>query len=76
MNQRVRDRLSIRSPISRRIAKIFLVAIVIVYLAFISYSYHGRLDSSRDVMRLGALWCLGALAVALVVRSWLREPKQ
>jgi hypothetical protein len=49
---------------------------VIVYLAFISYSHYGRLDSSRDVMRLGALWCLGAVAVSLVVRSWWKERKQ
>ena len=76
MNQNIRDRLSIRLPLSRRIAKIFFVAIVIVNLVLISYSYHGRLDSSRDVTRLGALWCLGAVAVALVVRSWWKERKQ
>jgi quinol-cytochrome oxidoreductase complex cytochrome b subunit len=76
MNQNIRDRLSVRSPRSRRIAKIFFVAMVIVYLVLISYSYCGRLDSSRDVMRLGALWCLGAVAVALVVRSRWKERKQ
>jgi hypothetical protein len=76
MNQNIRDRLSIRSPLSRRIAKIFLVAIVVVYLTFISYSYHGRFESSRDVLRLGAPWCLGAVAIALIIRSWWKERKQ
>ena len=46
INQNMRDRLSIRSALGRRIAKIFLVAIVIVYLAIISHSYYGRLGSS------------------------------
>jgi hypothetical protein len=78
MNQSIRDRLSIRSPRARRIAHIFFAAIVIIYLAFVSYlySYSGKLSSSRDVMRLGALRCLGAVAVALVIRSWWKERKQ
>jgi|HubBroStandDraft_1064217.scaffolds.fasta_scaffold43234_1 hypothetical protein len=70
MNKNIRDRLSIRSPLSRRIAKIYFVAILIVCLSFISFT------SSLDATRLDVLWCLGALAVALVVRSWLKERKQ
>jgi hypothetical protein len=70
MNQNIRNRLSIRSPRVRLIAKIFFVAIVVVYLSFISFA------SSLDVTRLSVLWCLGAVAVALVVRSWWKERKQ
>jgi hypothetical protein len=75
VNRDARDRLSIRSPLWRQIAKIFLIAMVIVYLVFISYSYHGRLDSPRSCARLAFLWCLGAVAVALVTRSWQSERK-
>jgi hypothetical protein len=70
MDQNIRNHLSIRSPRARLIAKIFFVAIVIVYLSFISFA------SSLDVTRLSVLWCLGAVAVALVVRSWWKERKQ
>jgi hypothetical protein len=74
MNQDIADRrLRFRSPLARLIGHIFFVAMVIAYLAFISYSYYGRLDSSRNVMRLVALWCLGAVAVTLVIRSWRKE---
>jgi hypothetical protein len=74
MNQDITDRrLRFRSPLARRIAHIFFVAMVIAYLAFISYSYYGRLNSSRNAMRLVALWCLGIVAVTLVVHSWRKE---
>ena len=75
MNRNTRDGLSIQSPLARSLAKIFLVVMVIAYLAFISYSYYGRLDSSRSVVRLILLWALGAVATALVMRSWRRERK-
>ena len=48
----------------------FFLAIVIAFLSLITFS------SSLDVTRLGVLWCLGAVAVALVVRSWWKERKQ
>ena len=70
MNQNIRNRLSIRSPHARLGAKIFFVAVVIVNLSLISFA------SSLDVTRLIVLWCLAALAVALVVRSWWKERKQ
>jgi hypothetical protein len=76
MSQSIRNRLSIRSRLARRIAKVFFGAIVIVYVTFISYSYYGRLDSSRHVMQLGTLWCLGSVAIALIVRSLWKERKQ
>ena len=34
MKQNIRDRLSIRSPLSRLFATVFLVALVIVYLSY------------------------------------------
>jgi hypothetical protein len=64
----IRRRFS--SPLYRRIAKIYFVAILIVCLSFISFA------SSLDATRLGTLWCLGTVAVALVVRSWWKERKQ
>jgi hypothetical protein len=70
MNQSIRDRSSFRSPNARLVSKIFFVAIIVVYLSFISFA------SSLDVTRLSVLWCLAALAVALVVRSWWKERKQ
>jgi ABC-type nickel/cobalt efflux system permease component RcnA len=70
MSQGIRDRLSIRSPLSRGIAKIFFAAVVIASLSLISFS------SSLDLTRLGALWCLGAVAVGLLVRSWRKERRQ
>jgi protein-S-isoprenylcysteine O-methyltransferase Ste14 len=70
MSQNIRNRLSFRSARARLIAKIFFVAIVVVFLSFISFA------SSLDVTRLSVLWCLGAVVVALVVRSWWKERKQ
>jgi hypothetical protein len=49
MDQNIRERLSIRSPLSRRIAKIYFVAILIACLSFISFT------SSLDATRLVAL---------------------
>jgi len=70
MDQNIRERLSIRSSLSRRIAKTYLVAMLIACLSFISFT------SSLDATRLVALWCSGAVAIAMVVRSWWKERKQ
>ena len=70
MDQNIRNRLGIRSPRARLIAKIFFVTIIVVYLSFISFA------SSLNVTRLSVLWCVGAVAVALVVRSWRKEQRK
>ncbi len=70
MNQNIRERLSIQSPLSRRIAKMYFVAILIFCLSFIS------LNPSLDATRLGVLWFLGSVAIMLIVRSWWKERKR
>ena len=70
MNQNIRNRLSFRSPRARLIAKIFFLAIVLVYLSFILFA------SSLNATQLSVLWCLGGVAITLIVRSWRKERKQ
>jgi len=70
MHQNIRKGFAIRSPRARLIARIFFITIIVVYLSFISFA------SSLNVTRLSLLWCLGAVAIALVVHSWWKERKQ
>jgi hypothetical protein len=62
-----------QSPLARRIGHAIFVAMVIGYLVFITYTFYGRLDPVHGVMRIVVLWCLGALALTLLIRSWRKE---
>jgi hypothetical protein len=43
---------------------------IIAYLAIITYSLSDQLDSARHVFLFAVLWCLGVVALLLLVRSW------
>jgi len=47
-----------------------LAAIIIAYLAIITYSLHDRLNSTQHIVRFAILWCLGIVALVLLMRSW------
>lgn len=58
------------SRLARRIGSGVLAAMIIAYLAIITYSLSDRLDSMRHVVLFAVLWFLGAVALVLLVRSW------
>ena len=61
-----------QTPIARRMAYSILVAMIAGYLGVITYSFHGRLATTRGVLQIAVLWCLSVVALALLVRSWRR----
>jgi hypothetical protein len=68
-------RLRFKLPRTRGFAYIFLVLAIFIYPALITYSSYARFDSSRSAQRIIILWALGAVAIAIVTRSWRRERK-
>jgi hypothetical protein len=58
------------SPRARRIGSGVLAAMIIAYLAIITYSLSDWPDSPLHIILLGMLWCLGSVALILLVRSW------
>jgi hypothetical protein len=63
-------RPAFRFTLSRRFGAAIFAVMIVVYLVGITYSYSGRLDSTRHVVQLAILWCLGILALILLVRLW------
>jgi len=59
-----------RSPRARRMGSGALAAIIIAYLAIITYSLYDRLNSTQHIVRFAILWCLGIVALVLLMRSW------
>jgi hypothetical protein len=59
-----------RSPRTARICSCLLAAIIVGYLALITYSLHDKLSSSRSIILLLVLWGLGILALNFWVRAW------
>jgi len=59
-----------RSPLVQRIGSAILAGSVIVYLAVITYSFADRLQSTRGVVTLAVLWCLGIVALVLLSCPW------
>jgi hypothetical protein len=58
-----------RSPRLRRIEPGVLDAIIIAYLSMITYSLSDRLESTRHMVLIVVLWCLGNAALVLLVGS-------
>lgn len=62
-----------RSPFAQKVGYVIFPALIIGYLAFITYSFYDAHDPARGLGRLVVLWCLGAVAVTLLVRSWRKR---
>jgi hypothetical protein len=60
----------LRSPLTARICSCMLATIIVAYLLMITYLLHDRLYSSRNVLLLVFLWCLGILALISLGRGW------
>jgi len=67
MDDSFRRQLRIRSPVLRRLGKIYFAALVIGFLLLITF------HSSLNATRIGTLWFFGAVAIVLIVCSWFRE---
>jgi len=59
-----------RSPLARRLGSAVLAALIIAYLAIITYSFLDQFNSTTNVAILVILWGLGVLALVLLIRSW------
>jgi hypothetical protein len=57
-------------PLVRRIGIAVLGAMIVAYLATISFSFAGRLQSTRIVVILVLSWGLGIVALTLLVRGY------
>jgi hypothetical protein len=60
----------IRLSAARRMATGVLAAMVVIYLSIITFAFLHRLDSTRHLVGLAILWCLGIVALGLLLRSW------
>lgn len=50
-----------------------LAAIIAIYLAIITYTMSGPLQTTRRVVLLVFFWLIGLIALALLVRGWRRS---
>ena len=57
---------------ARRIGVVLLAAMLVGYLAAITYWRHER-STAAQLLVLAGLWALGILALALLARAWRRR---
>jgi hypothetical protein len=62
------------SPLARRVGSALLGVIIAIYLAIITYSMSGQLQTTKGLARLVFLWLIGLIALGLLARAW-RKPK-
>jgi hypothetical protein len=58
------------SSLARRISSVILGALILGYLAIITYSFSYGLRSIRSIVVLVILWGLGIVALTLLSRAW------
>jgi multisubunit Na+/H+ antiporter MnhG subunit len=74
MNRDVKSRLGSFRGSARawHIGSSIFVAMIVLYLAVITYSLSDRLDSTKMIVALIFFWLIGIVALALILRAHRR----